>query len=108
MADTKAAKRSLFVWTVNEEEWMRWSIKKGVDGVITDDPKKYLEVCEEYDSVNPKDISFGGKDWMLIIWFNLLAMMFSWLFRYRYGFTIDKQKVREGYETSKRNRALSS
>lgn len=98
----------MFVWTVNEEQWMRWSIKKGVDGVVTDDPKKYLDVCEEYDSANPKNVAFGIKDWMLIIWFNLLAMLFSWLFRYRYGFTIDKKKVREGYETSKRNRALSS
>ncbi|KAB8290251.1 hypothetical protein EYC80_011117 [Monilinia laxa] len=81
LADTRAAKRSVFVWTVNEEQWMRWSIKKGVDGVVTDDPKKYLEVCEEYDSANPKSVAFGFKDWMLIIWFNLLAMLFSWLFR---------------------------
>lgn len=108
MADTRAAERSMLVWTVNEEQWMRWCINKEVDGVITDDPKKYLEVCEEYDSADRKEVAFGLKDWMMIIWFNLLAMLFSWLFRYRYGFTIDKKKVREGYETSRRNQALSS
>lgn len=27
---------------------MEWSIRKGVDGVITDDPGKFLEVCERW------------------------------------------------------------
>ncbi|KAB5554542.1 PLC-like phosphodiesterase [Coniochaeta sp. 2T2.1] len=42
--------RNLFVWTVNKEGWMHWCIRKGVDGVITDDPKKFLAVCEEWKS----------------------------------------------------------
>lgn len=108
MADAKAAERSMLVWTVNEEQWMRWCIKNKIDGVISDDPKKYLELCEKYDSAGSKEPGFGLKDWALIIWFNLLAMLFSWLFRYRYGFKIDKKKVKEGYETSRRNAALSS
>ncbi|CAD6442541.1 2ee8710c-0190-46e5-bca8-405a333a12f4 [Sclerotinia trifoliorum] len=108
MADTRAAKRSMLVWTVNEEQWMRWCIKKEVDGVITDDPKKYLKVCEEYDSADSNKVGFGFKDWMLIIWLNVLAMLFSWLVRCRFGFKIDKEKVREGYETSRRKRGLSS
>ncbi|ESZ96859.1 hypothetical protein SBOR_2780 [Sclerotinia borealis F-4128] len=66
LADTRDAKRSMFVWTVNEEQWMRWSIENEVDGVVTDDPKKYLEVCEEYDPANPNKVAFGLKDWMLI------------------------------------------
>ncbi|KAK3988314.1 glycerophosphoryl diester phosphodiesterase [Cladorrhinum sp. PSN332] len=44
----RKAERRLYVWTVNEEAWMEWSIKKGVDGVITDDPKKFREVCDRY------------------------------------------------------------
>ncbi|KAA8565250.1 hypothetical protein EYC84_010977 [Monilinia fructicola] len=71
LADTRAAKRSVFY------------------GVVTDDPKKYLDVCEEYDSANPKNVAFGIKDWMLIIWFNLLAMLFSWLFRY-FGYSCSR------------------
>lgn len=46
--------RPVFAWTVNEEDKMRWSIKKQLDGVITDDPKLFLEVCEEYDQSNPR------------------------------------------------------
>ena len=43
---TREAGRDLFVWTVNDEQWMEWSIRKQVDGVITDDPKRFLEVCD--------------------------------------------------------------
>ncbi|KAF4911370.1 Phosphatidylglycerol phospholipase C [Colletotrichum viniferum] len=45
----KAHDRRLFVWTVNEEEWMEWSIAKGVDGVITDEPEAFLEVCRRWE-----------------------------------------------------------
>lgn len=87
---------------------MRWSISKEVDGVITDDPKKYLEVCDDYDSAESKFVGFSFIDWMSIIWLNLLAMLFSWLFRCRYGFRVDQTKVREGYEASKRALTLPS
>lgn len=46
--ETRKARRNLFVWTVNKERWMHWSIRKGVDGVITDDPKRFLDVCEQW------------------------------------------------------------
>ncbi|KAF9882193.1 glycerophosphoryl diester phosphodiesterase [Colletotrichum karsti] len=41
--------RRLFVWTVNDEEWMEWSIRAGVDGVITDEPEAFLEVCRRWE-----------------------------------------------------------
>lgn len=40
--------RPLYAWTVNDAGWMRWAIGRGLDAVITDDPRKYLEVVEEY------------------------------------------------------------
>ncbi|KAK7964925.1 glycerophosphoryl diester phosphodiesterase [Apiospora saccharicola] len=42
------AGRSVFVWTVNDDEWMKWSIRKGVDGVITDNPERFLQICKEW------------------------------------------------------------
>ncbi|KAK5020349.1 hypothetical protein LTR16_012610, partial [Cryomyces antarcticus] len=38
--------REVLAWTVNDEKKMRWCVKRELDGVITDDPKKFLEVCE--------------------------------------------------------------
>ncbi|OTB09053.1 hypothetical protein M426DRAFT_29083, partial [Hypoxylon sp. CI-4A] len=42
--DMKKAGHPIYIWTVNDEDWMEWSIHKEVDGVITDDPKLFLEV----------------------------------------------------------------
>ncbi|CAM1500954.1 Fc.00g101160.m01.CDS01 [Cosmosporella sp. VM-42] len=73
LSKIRAADKQLFVWTVNEERWMEWCIRKNlgrrrskipkvdgeivskmrgdalIDGVITDDPKLFLEVCERYE-----------------------------------------------------------
>ncbi|KAK3301198.1 PLC-like phosphodiesterase [Chaetomium fimeti] len=38
--------RKLFVWTVNEEGWMEWAVRKGVDGVITDEVGRMSEVLD--------------------------------------------------------------
>lgn len=46
--DCRAMRRPLYTWTVDEEAWMRWAIRGGLDAVITDDPRRYLEVCERY------------------------------------------------------------
>lgn len=48
LADCKAANRPVYLWTVNEEEWMEWSIRKDVDGVCTDNSKVFLEVCDRW------------------------------------------------------------
>ncbi|OTA96431.1 hypothetical protein M434DRAFT_55933, partial [Hypoxylon sp. CO27-5] len=41
--DMKRSGHPIHVWTVNDEDWMEWSIRKELDGVITDDPKLFLE-----------------------------------------------------------------
>lgn len=72
----RESNRQLFVWTVNSERWMIWCIRKNacrrappssfngdkiddtqksmqgvkvIDGVITDDPKLFLEVCKRWE-----------------------------------------------------------
>ncbi|KAJ8132871.1 hypothetical protein O1611_g751 [Lasiodiplodia mahajangana] len=34
------------VWTVNEENWMEWSVRKQLSGVITDEVSLFHEVCK--------------------------------------------------------------
>jgi len=97
LKDVKAAGRSMLFWTVNEEVWMRWSICKEVDGVITDDPKKYLEVSDQYKG---EKVHLPLREWGRLIWMNMIAAVFSLLFRYRYGFRVDVGKVRKNLELS--------
>ena len=88
--DAKAKGRPIFVWTVNEESMMRWSISKGLDGVITDDPKKFLEVCDDWER-GKRDIKFTRRQWVSIVWINLMILIFGGIFYWRYG-AEDKRK----------------
>lgn len=54
----KKCGRLVFDWTVNDEEWMERSIQKKLDGVITDDPKLFLEIC---DSRQRRDLDCADK-----------------------------------------------
>jgi phosphatidylglycerol phospholipase C len=86
----REAKRSIFFWTVNDERWMKWSILKEVDGVITDDPKKFLKVCDGSDG---EEIHLPFKAWRFVIWLNIKCVFYSIIYWYRYGFKIDYAKV---------------
>lgn len=99
LADCKAQNRPVFLWTVNEEQWMKWCISKGVDGVITDDPKKYLEVSDGFDKTKPLDpVTF--KDYRALAWVNFLISVFGVLFRLRVGFFIKPEEMRVHYGES--------
>jgi hypothetical protein len=54
--EAHAKGRVIFVWTVNAEEWMDWSIRTGVEGVITDDPAKFSDVRKRWED------NEGGDD----------------------------------------------
>ena len=51
LADAQRAGRAVFAWTVNDEPWMEWCVRrnrpaKRIDAVICDDPAAFLSVCE--------------------------------------------------------------
>lgn len=47
LADAHAAGRQVFMWTVNNPKFMQWAIDHGVDGVVTNEPGLFHEVCEK-------------------------------------------------------------
>jgi phosphatidylglycerol phospholipase C len=97
LRDVKKAKRSIFLWTVNEETWMKWSIRKEVDGVVTDDPKKFLEISEQW---NGEKIHLPLKQWGFALWMNILVVVFSPLFWWRYGVKVDAGNGRKEFKSS--------
>lgn len=106
LQDARTAGRPVFAWTVNEIQAMDWSIRHHLNGVITDDPKKYLEFCKNFDEKSPA-MKPTFKDYLLIIWINILAALFSLLFRWRHGFNVDATKVKGSQNTVLMSTALT-
>ncbi|KAI0009872.1 PLC-like phosphodiesterase [Xylariaceae sp. FL0662B] len=61
--DMRRAGRPLHAWTVNDEAWMAWCVRERLDGVVTDDPKLFLEVCRRLRDDEPKDTPSGWLWW---------------------------------------------
>ncbi|KAI9709344.1 MAG: hypothetical protein M1820_003464 [Bogoriella megaspora] len=59
----RTLERAVIGWTVNDKSWMKWAVRKDLDGLITDDPKTYLEVCENWEDEDDK----GGTDLMMLV-----------------------------------------
>jgi tubulin gamma len=76
-------KRPVYAWTVNKEPHMRWDIRQGLDGVITDDPKLFLEVRRAWHE-STKD-GMRLMLWLDVLRINMFALVFSVLFRMKFG-----------------------
>ncbi|KAI1113925.1 PLC-like phosphodiesterase [Nemania sp. NC0429] len=50
LRDMKELGIPVYVWTVDEENWMEWSIRKQLSGVITDEVALFHEVCDRVGS----------------------------------------------------------
>lgn len=76
--------RQVYSWTVNDPKNMDWCIRKGIDGVITDDPEKFLTVCKNFrEDVKP---SWPPTMVAFYLYVNVLAALFSFIFYHRHGF----------------------
>lgn len=87
--------RPVYAWTVNEVAWMRWAIKAKLDCVITDDPKLFLDVCEEHRSgrggagglkrivdVQKKGLRTTALSVLLAVAFPVLVRLLTWMAGY--------------------------
>ncbi|TKA58759.1 hypothetical protein B0A49_07303 [Cryomyces minteri] len=87
--------REVLAWTVNDEKKMRWCVKRELDGVITDDPKKFLEVCEKYDEDSAR------REWLPFVFIldiirvNIFAFLYALLLRWRYGSEVDQRYMKK-------------
>lgn len=99
MRDVKKAKRPLFVWTVNEVNLMKWSIQKHVDGVITDDPKTFKQICDGWDDEQEPLARVSWSQWLYTFWIWFIVTVLSIPFRTKYPETavqfIKKNELKE-------------
>jgi Glycerophosphoryl diester phosphodiesterase family len=83
-------KRAVFAWTVNEEKNMYWCIEHKLDGVISDDPKKFLEACDAWEE-EPRPVRWTLREWLGLLRFQLLIGIYFFIFRWRVGSGVDKK-----------------
>ena len=71
--------RKVIAWTVNAEERMEWCIRRELDGVITDDPAVFLDVCRRHKA-DEKEKLMRLKDYLdvyrLWIWITVALLFF--------------------------------
>jgi hypothetical protein len=96
--DVKKAGRPLYVWTVNDSNLMKWSIQKNMDGVITDDPKRFNKICDEWrDDEKTARPTLGQLIYTLWLW--CMIIVFGYGFRKRFPGTVEqwmkRNQVRE-------------
>lgn len=77
--------RPVYAWTVNQESRMRWDIRQGLDGVITDDPKVFLEVRRSWHEGTKDAVSI--MTWLDVMRLNFFALVYTVLFRFMFGFS---------------------
>lgn len=75
--------RPVYAWTVNEESRMRWCIRQGVDGVITDDPTLFLEVRRAWHEGTKDGVSL--RTWLEVLRLNCFALIYSIMFQCMFG-----------------------
>lgn len=101
--EAKQYNRQIFAWTVNEERRMRWCINEELDGVITDDPEKFLQVSKEYEdpvvrqkerATLEKKEKFTMRDWFEIIRTQFFVTLFLALFTWKFGWRVEKRFIR--------------
>lgn len=78
-------RREVLAWTVNEPERMTWCIRRQLDGVITDDPPKFLAICQSWDDgTNEGWFPVGIKGYLnalrVWIWVSVMAFWFKKMF----------------------------
>ncbi|KAI9835077.1 MAG: hypothetical protein M1819_002629 [Sarea resinae] len=86
----QAMQRPILSWTVNSDYAMKWCIRQKLDGVITDNPKRFLEICDHYDESSDKQrLTLKGLIGILRIM--IFATLFSIVFEWRHGKQLDKR-----------------
>ncbi|KAK1819952.1 hypothetical protein LTR12_005674 [Friedmanniomyces endolithicus] len=95
LRDVRKDHRQVLAWTVNAEDRMEWCIRRKLDGVITDDPEKFLRVCERYDervreSLLPSDL----RSFLYMHWTWVFITVALWWYKGRFMPVASREMIR--------------
>lgn len=70
---------------------MRWDIRHGLDGVVTDDPKLFVQVRDSWHEGVKDGVSVMA--WLDVLRVNFFCLIYTFLFQLKFGFQ-DKSLVK--------------
>ena len=91
--DIQANHRHILCWTVNDEKAIDWCIRRGLDGILTDNVPQALEMCERYNQ--ERRYRWSLKTLLGFVHLNIWIYLFGVVFRRRYGTSIHKRSSGE-------------
>lgn len=69
--DQRQHDQLIFSWSDNADQWMAQSIRNGFDGVITDDPKRFIELYGQWDDARVRKRASRWTLWELAFWLGI-------------------------------------
>lgn len=99
LEEVRAARRQIFVWTVNPDNLMRWCIRQGVDGVITDHPDRFRQVCDEWEkrhrdgtgsSLDPNLDRLTLAQYLRVLAVAMYVLLFGWFVKRKYLSSVER------------------
>ena len=93
--DAQSEKRQVYAWTANDKDKMRWCVRRGLDGVCTDDVAKFLSVCEEFDEYE-QEVEVSWKVYLDVMRVWIWVMVASWFFRKRFRPVASRALIQKG------------
>ncbi|KAF3401602.1 hypothetical protein F1880_010011 [Penicillium rolfsii] len=108
LEEAHAANAKVYLWTVNAPNLMRWGIRRGVQGIITDHPALYKRVCEVWERERKDElvdepelqrdrltVGQRAQIWMVAA----LVVMFGWLLRRKFLSGGERVRIEERKST---------
>ncbi|KAH0833512.1 hypothetical protein AYO21_05189 [Fonsecaea monophora] len=89
MSDVHKANRPLYAWTVNDPNLMKWCIQHKIQGVITDDPKTFKKICDEWDEQREPEAKITWVQCLYTLWVWIMIAIFSRRFRRKFPETVE-------------------
>ncbi|CAI7572618.1 unnamed protein product [Penicillium palitans] len=101
--EARAARRKVYVWTVNAPNLMRWCIRHEIDGVISDEPGRFRQVCEGWEKEhtgvlgvpNPNLDRIPLRQRIEIIVVTLYVICFGWILKRMYLTPVERLEFEE-------------
>ena len=95
MRDCHRADRQVYAWTVNDTNLMKWCCQHQLAGVITDDPKRFKKICDEWDDQREPRARQTLFQWLYTLYVWMLIFTFSRRIRKRFPETVEQYMPRD-------------